>query len=70
MQGVVICVGEESEFGSVFKMMQSEEVRVQRSLRCELTECVACLVGSKDPSPEEHEHTRETAVLLLPLYYR
>ncbi len=26
-QGVVISVGEQSEFGSVFKMMQSEEVR-------------------------------------------
>lgn len=27
LQGVVIGVGEMSEFGSVFKMMQSEEVR-------------------------------------------
>jgi len=28
LQGVVIGVGEQSEFGSVFKMMCSEEVRV------------------------------------------
>ena len=31
LQGVVIGVGEMSEFGSVFKMMQTEEVR-QRTL--------------------------------------
>lgn len=36
LQGVVTSVGEQSEFGGVFKMMQSEEVKKIKKFHCSI----------------------------------
>ena len=75
MQGVVIGVGEESEFGSVFKMMQSEEVRVRwreggRELMCVcVCVCVCVCAGPQDTTAEEQGHSWQAAVFLFPSHH-
>jgi len=75
LQGVVISIGEHSEFGSVFRMMQTEEVCTcntgvpVHSKGWELGFLSAPAV-SQDTIAEEHEYSGKATLLLLTLHHR
>lgn len=68
-QGIVICTGENSEFGKVFQMMQEEEVN---SIRGDLRICrqnVPFFAGTENALTKEHGCPGQTTVVLLVEYY-
>lgn len=81
----MICTGESSEFGQVFKMMQTEEVSQTRRTVCIMWDGLVFVLhqcdikktlfqtytssATKDATSEEHEFPWQAALILLTVHH-
>jgi hypothetical protein len=64
----VICTGENSEFGKVFKMMQQQEVERKGNFVCNINKfCID--LGTKNTITKEYGCIRKTTFILFIEYY-
>jgi magnesium-transporting ATPase (P-type) len=62
-KGIVICTGENSEFGKVFKMMQQQEVK--KTQKQEFFGKFFVNTGTKNTITKEYGCIRKTTIILL-----